>query len=86
MPSLQVNPIRKSPRNNLRDVVVTVENLDIKQLIVPIRKATKIRAQMENPSIKGNRVLKETTKEKDIRRQACLLVMQMTMLEMCTDL
>ena len=45
MPSLQVNPIRKSPRKDLKDVVGTVESLDTKQLIVPIRKATKIWAK-----------------------------------------
>ena len=60
-------PNKKKTRNNLRNFVVTVENLDIKQLIVPIRKATKTRAQNENVSIKRNRVLNETTKEKDIR-------------------
>ena len=31
MPSSQANPIRKSPRKHLKDVVGTVENLDIKQ-------------------------------------------------------
>ena len=41
MPSLQVNPIRKSPRNNLKDIVGTVMNLDMKQTIVPIKKQPK---------------------------------------------
>ena len=41
MPSSQVNPIRKSPRKHLKDVVGTVENLDIKQQIVPKRKKNK---------------------------------------------
>ena len=59
--------IRKSLKSNLRDIVDTVGNLDTKQLIVLIRKAIRIRAQKENLSIKTNRVLKETTKEKDIR-------------------
>ena len=67
MPSLQANPTRKSPRKHLRDIVDTVENLDIMQLIVPVRKVTKIRAQKENLSTKRNRVLKDTTKERDIR-------------------
>ena len=66
MPSLQANPTRKSPRKLLKDVVDTVENLDIKQQIVPTKKATKIWAQKVKMSTKRNRVLKETTKEKDI--------------------
>ena len=41
MPSLQANPIRKSPRKHLKDIVDTVENLDIKQQIVPIKKQPK---------------------------------------------
>ena len=59
--------IRKSPRRDLKDIVGTVVSLDIKQLIVPTRKASKIRAQKQNLCIKRNRVLKGTTKEKDIR-------------------
>ena len=43
MPSSQANPIRKSPRKHLKDIVGTVENLDIKQQIVPTKKANKIR-------------------------------------------
>ena len=61
------NPTRKSTRKHLRDIVGTVENLDIKQLNVPLKKVTKIRAQKENLSTKRNRVLKVTTKERDIR-------------------
>ena len=38
-------PNKKSPRSNFRDIVGTVENLDIKQLIVSIRKANRTRAQ-----------------------------------------
>ena len=60
MPSLQVLPIRKSQRKHYRDIVGTVGSLDIKQLIVPTRKATKIlvrksqkRAQ-EKHSTKGD--------------------------------
>ena len=67
MPSLQANPTRRISRKHFRDVVDSVENLDIKQLIVPIRKATKIRAQNVNMNTKRNRGLKETTKERDIR-------------------
>ena len=65
MPSLQINPIRKSQKSHLRDIVDTVGNSDIKQIIVPIRKATRRRAQKGN--LRKNRVLKETTTEKDIR-------------------
>ena len=36
---------KKKPRKHLKDIVGTVDHLDIKQQIVPIRKATKIRAQ-----------------------------------------
>ena len=45
MPSLQVPPTKKGPRKHSKDTVDTVENLDTKQLIVPTRKATKIRAR-----------------------------------------
>ena len=57
---------QESPRKHLKDVVGTVENLDIKQQIVPTRKATKIRAQKARMSTKRNTVLKETIKERDI--------------------
>ena len=36
---------KKGPRKGSKDAVDTVENLDTKQLIVPTRKATKIRAR-----------------------------------------
>ena len=36
---------KKGPRKHPKDAVDTVENLDTKQLIVPTRKATKIRAR-----------------------------------------
>ena len=39
---LQVLPIRKSPRNHLKDIVDTVGSLDTKQPIVRTRKAIKI--------------------------------------------
>ena len=45
MPSLQVPPTKNGPRKHSKDAVDTVENLDTKQLIVPTRKATKIRAR-----------------------------------------
>ena len=67
MPSSQANPVRKIPRKHLKDIVGTMENLEIKQQIVPTRKATKIRAQKAKMSRKGNTVLKEPLKERDIR-------------------
>ena len=57
---------KKSPRKHLKDVVGTVDNLDIKQQIVPTRKATKIRAQKAKMSTKRNTVLKETPMESDM--------------------
>ena len=61
------HPIRKSPRKHLRDIVGTVESLDIKQVIVPIRKATKIWVRKPRMSTRKNRVLKGTPKEKGIQ-------------------
>ena len=66
MPFSQANPIRKILRKHLKDIVGTVENLDVKHQIVPTRKATKIRAQMAKTSTKRNTVLKDTIKERDI--------------------
>ena len=43
---------KKGPRKHLKDIAGTVENLDIKQHIVPTRKATKIRAQKAKMSTK----------------------------------
>ena len=71
---------KKNPRKHLRDVVGTVENLDTKQLNVPINKVANIRDQKENLSTKRNRVLKETKKERDIRicqKLNVLIVMNM---------
>ena len=65
MPSLQAHPIRKSPRKHLKDVVDTAGILDIKQLIVPTRKVTKIRVRKQKPSTRKNRVPKGTLKVKD---------------------
>ena len=64
MSSSQANPMRQTPRKHLKDVVGTVESLDIKQQIVPMTKATKIRAKKAKPSTKRNTVLKETLNEK----------------------
>ena len=58
---------KKSPRKHLKDIVGTVESLDIKQQIVPTRKANKIRAKKAKTSTKRNTALKETLKGRNIR-------------------
>ena len=63
MPSSQANPIRKSLRKHLKDMVGTVESLDMKQQIVATRKATKIRSQKAKMSSKRNTVLKVSLNE-----------------------
>ena len=85
MPSSQANPIRKSPRKHLRDVVGTADSLGIKQQIVPTRKATKIRAKKAKTSTKRNTVLKETLKEKghkDMSKIKFLIAENMDILHM----
>ena len=57
---------KKGPRKPSKDGVGTVESLDTKQLIVPTRKATKIRVRNRNHSIRKNHMVKETPKAKDI--------------------
>ena len=74
---------KKSPRKHLKDIVGTVENLDIKQLIVPTRKATEIRAQKAKTSTKRNTVLKETLNERVIgicQKLSVLIVVNMDIL------
>ena len=66
MPSLQVPSTKKGPRKPLKDGVGTVESLDTKQLIVPTRKATKIRVRNRNHNIRKSHMVKETPKAKDI--------------------
>ena len=65
MPSLQVHP-KKGPRKHSKDAVDTVENLDRKQLIVPTRKATKIRARNRKLIKRKSNMAKGTPKAKDI--------------------
>ena len=82
MPSSQADLIGQSPRKHLKDVVGSVESLDIKQQIVPTRKATKIRAKKVKTSTK-NRVLKVTQKERHIRicqKLSALIVVNMDIL------
>ena len=55
MPYLQVT---LCTRSHLRDGALTVESMDIKQLIVPKRKTITTRAQKENLCRKTNTVLK----------------------------
>ena len=56
---------KKGTRKYLKDAVDTVGNLDTKQLIVPTRKATKIRARNQKP-MKRKNMAKGTPKAKDI--------------------
>ena len=56
---------KKNPRKHLKDIVGTVGSLDIKQLIVPMRKVIKIRVRKPKPSTRKNRVPKGTPKVKD---------------------
>ena len=57
---------KKGPRKHSKDAVDTVENLDISQLIVPTRKAIKIRARNQNSSKRKNRGVEGTPKARDI--------------------
>ena len=62
MPSLQVPPTKKGKRKHSKDAVDTVENLDTKQLIVPTRKATKIRAR-------NRKLIKKATWQRGLQRK-----------------
>ena len=66
MPSLQVPPTKKGPRKHSKDDVDTVENLATKELIVPTRKATKIRARNQKLIKRKSNMAKGTPKAKDI--------------------
>ena len=57
---------KKSPRKHSKDAVGTVENLDTKQLIVPTRKATKIRARNQKLNKRKSNMAKGTPRAKDI--------------------
>ena len=63
---LQVPPTRISPKKHSKDIVDTVGNLDVKQPIVPTRKATKIRVRMRKHSKRKRSMVKGTPKAKDI--------------------
>ena len=63
---LQVPPTKKGPRKHSKDAVDTVENLDTKQLIVPTRKATKIRARNRKLIKRKRKMARGTPKAKDI--------------------
>ena len=54
------------PSPSKKDVVDTVVNLDIKQLIVPTRKATKIWVRKRKRSKRKSSMVKGTPKAKDI--------------------
>ena len=57
---------KKGPRKHSKDTVDTVENLDTKQLIVPTRKATKIRARNRKLIKRKSNMAKGTPKAKGI--------------------
>ena len=58
-------PNKKGPRKHLRDVVDTVGSFDTKQLIVPIRKAIRIRVRKRKSRARKSRMAKGTPKAKD---------------------
>ena len=58
-------PKRKGTKNILKDDVVIVESLDIRQRIVPTRKASKKRTLKTNLKKRRHRNLKRTVKEKE---------------------
>ena len=67
---------KKKPKKDLKDVVGTVESLVLKQVIVPIRKATKIRVRKPKTRTRKNRVPKGTPKVQDIEicPKLCVLI------------
>ena len=67
MPSSQANLKRKSPRKHLRDIVGTVGSLDTKKLIVPIRKAIRIRVKKSKNDHKKKQSTKGNSKGKGHR-------------------
>ena len=70
---------KKSQRKYLNDIVGTMESWDIKQQIVPTRKATKIRAKKVKMSTKRDRVLKETKENghRDMKKLSSIFVENM---------
>ena len=66
MPSSQVPPTKKGPRKLSKDALDTVENLETKQLIVPTRKATKIRARNQKLIKRKSNMVNGTPKARDI--------------------
>ena len=67
MPSSQANLKRKIPRKHLRDIVGTVGSLDTKKLIVPIRKAIRIRVKKSKNDHKKKQSTKGNSKGKGHR-------------------
>ena len=57
---------KKGPRKHSKDAVDTVENLDTKQLTVPTRNATKIRARNRKLIKRKSNMARGTPKAKDI--------------------
>ena len=67
---------KKSPRKHLKDIVGTMENLEVKQENVPIKKATKIRAQKRKFEHKKKQSTKRDHKEKghkDMSKIKCFI-------------
>ena len=58
---------KKDPRKHSKDVVDTVENLDTKQLIVPTRKATKIRVRNQKLSKRKSNMAKGIQRQRTFR-------------------
>ena len=73
---------KKSPRKHLKDVVGTVESLDIKQQIVPTRKATKIWAKKAKTSTKKHSTKGDSKGKghKDMSKLNALIVENMDIL------
>ena len=64
--ALFASPTKNGPRKHSKDAVDTVENMDTKQLIVPTRKATKIRARNRKLIKRKSNMAKGTPKAKVI--------------------
>ena len=85
MPSLQANSTRKT-QERLEGHCGYCGEFGHKAADCPNKKATKIRAQKLKMSTKRNRVLKETTKERDIGICQKLNVLIVVNMDICTRL
>ena len=83
MPSLQANPTREKPKKAFKGCCGYCGEFGHKAADCSNKKATKIRAQKIKMSTKRNRILKETTKERDIgicQKLNVLIVVNMNIL------